>query len=958
MKVTKSHAAMAALALLAGAMGVVVTASPVSAALSGATSTTTTSVTAGTTAALDGLGITAGDADQVAITLSTTRGTLSVDTGTGITLAYGYASSGAEIAFSGTGAQVNAALDAVTLSTSSGDKGQSATVSILARPSGDVVFSAANEHFYEYISDPGVTWSSARDGATTHWFAGQQGYLATVPNAAVNDLIATRIDGASNVWLGGAAANEGSQRVWRWQAGPLAGDEFSTCSSTAYNFNCDFVGTSGAYQSWAPSEPNNWDDGYSMVGESYIVTNWSGDIGRWNDLPNSAGGISGYVVEYGDLPIGSTVPFAGVVNASSTVAITGTPDAPGSVTAVSGLGTLSVTFSAPTNTGGSAIDGYRVVRTPGSVTTACDESPCPITGLTPGQAYTFTVQAHNAYGWSSSSASSTSQVGTVPSNPAALPSSMLLGQAFSASAATAGYPAASYSVTAGSLPSGVTLNGSTGQVSGTPTAAGAWGFTITATNTHGTASASYTGTTGSVPTLVTTSLGSFVWHAAVDTTLVATGSPAGVWSVTSGSLPAGLTLESDGRLHGTPSTVGTFSATLTVTNVHGTDQHTYSATVQGATPTAPTPTRAIPGDTTLTIEFTAPVNDGGQIEDYQYSLDGGTSWVSRSDGEEGSPLVISGLTNGTSYTVLLRATNSGGPGTASSGIAGTAAAAPDAPVLTSVDHGNGSADVYFTVPASDGGSDVLWYEYTLDAGVTWVRPDGVLHTSPLTVYGLENGVQYSVKLRAVSAAGPGAASDALTLSPEVAPVPTTEGGGYPELSPGAGGATANGEPVDVDTSAGRTTWTAQGPDFSVTFGAYDGATRPVRVDPQAASFVAYVGGYLLASGEGFAPGTTVDLWLFSTPALLGTATVKADGTFSAMVPLPAGVAAGNHTLQVNGLSTSLSTVSATMGIKVARTVPSRLASTGADLPIGAAVALLVLGIPMVIVARRRTREDA
>ena len=39
-----------------------------------------------------------------------------------------------------------------------------------------------------------------------------------------------------------------------------------------------------------------------------------------------------------------------------------------------------------------------------------------------------------------------------------------------------------YAVAAGSLPSGLTLNTSTGQITGTPTAGGAYSFTITATD--------------------------------------------------------------------------------------------------------------------------------------------------------------------------------------------------------------------------------------------------------------------------------------------------------------------------------------------------------------------------------------------------------------------------------------------------------------------------------------------
>lgn len=55
-----------------------------------------------------------------------------------------------------------------------------------------------------------------------------------------------------------------------------------------------------------------------------------------------------------------------------------------------------------------------------------------------------------------------------------------------------------YSIASGSLPSGISLNTSTGAVTGTPTSAGqSYSFTIYATNSYGTASASFSGTVGS-----------------------------------------------------------------------------------------------------------------------------------------------------------------------------------------------------------------------------------------------------------------------------------------------------------------------------------------------------------------------------------------------------------------------------------------------------------------------------
>jgi hypothetical protein len=68
------------------------------------------------------------------------------------------------------------------------------------------------------------------------------------------------------------------------------------------------------------------------------------------------------------------------------------------------------------------------------------------------------------------------------------------------------------------------------------------------------------------------------------------------------------------------------------------------------------------------IQFTAPSNDGGSsITNYEYSVDNGVSWVTPSPAITASPLIItSGLTNCTSYQVMLRAVNISGSGASSS----------------------------------------------------------------------------------------------------------------------------------------------------------------------------------------------------------------------------------------------------------------------------------------------------
>lgn len=57
-----------------------------------------------------------------------------------------------------------------------------------------------------------------------------------------------------------------------------------------------------------------------------------------------------------------------------------------------------------------------------------------------------------------------------------------------------------YSVSSGSLPAGISLNSSTGAVTGTPTTAGSYSFTLQAANSYGSVSQAFSGTVAAAPT--------------------------------------------------------------------------------------------------------------------------------------------------------------------------------------------------------------------------------------------------------------------------------------------------------------------------------------------------------------------------------------------------------------------------------------------------------------------------
>ncbi len=141
---------------------------------------------------------------------------------------------------------------------------------------------------------------------------------------------------------------------------------------------------------------------------------------------------------------------------------------------------------------------------------------------------------------------------------------------FTAAGATG---AATWAVTAGSLPAGMALDGGTGILSGTPTVVGAFPFTVTATDSLGCTGSVAVTLTVVCPTIAISpgTLGNGIAGVAyAPVTLTQTGGVGAVtWAVTTGALPAGMTLApGTGVLSGTPTVTGTFNFVVTATDAN------------------------------------------------------------------------------------------------------------------------------------------------------------------------------------------------------------------------------------------------------------------------------------------------------------------------------------------------------------------------------------------------------
>ncbi len=166
------------------------------------------------------------------------------------------------------------------------------------------------------------------------------------------------------------------------------------------------------------------------------------------------------------------------------------------------------------------------------------------------------------------------------------PATATVGTAYTYTFAASGNPAPTFRVASGTLPAGMSLNTTTGVLSGTPTAAGPATFTVTATNgvSPDAVTPSLTITVNPAQTAPVFTASTPPATATVGTAytyaFAASGNPAPTFRVSSGTLPAGLSLNTTtGVLSGTPTAAGPATFTVTATNGVSPDAVTPSITI-------------------------------------------------------------------------------------------------------------------------------------------------------------------------------------------------------------------------------------------------------------------------------------------------------------------------------------------------------------------------------------------
>jgi len=200
-----------------------------------------------------------------------------------------------------------------------------------------------------------------------------------------------------------------------------------------------------------------------------------------------------------------------------------------------------------------------------------------------------------------------------------------------------------------------------------------------------------------------------------------------------------------------------------------------SAVTPAAPASAPTALVATHGNTTASIAFTPGSTNGGTLSNYKYSTDGGTNFTAFSPAQTSSPVSITGLTNGTTYSVKLKAVTQVGDGTASAAVSVTPSTVPGAPTSVTGTHGNASVALTWSAPSSTGGAAIDYYTayYSTD-GSTYTAFGSTFSSTSGTVTGLTNGLSYTFKVSAHNTNGNSALSAASSaVTPSTTPAAPT-----------------------------------------------------------------------------------------------------------------------------------------------------------------------------------------
>jgi hypothetical protein len=200
------------------------------------------------------------------------------------------------------------------------------------------------------------------------------------------------------------------------------------------------------------------------------------------------------------------------------------------------------------------------------------------------------------------------------------------------------------------------------------------------------------------------------------------------------------------------------------------EYNSYIAAVPKKIPGKPLSVSAVGGNAQATVSFTAPTDLlVSPILSYTVVSTPGNIRVTGTS----SPITVTGLTNGLTYTFRVFATTSFGNSELSDpSNAITLGSVPGPPTSVTATTVTYNSITLTFVAGSNGGSPITNYKYSTDDGVSYTAFNPPVITSPVTITGLSPSTTYRVILVAVNALGDGAEStgfDVTTDGPPAAP---------------------------------------------------------------------------------------------------------------------------------------------------------------------------------------------
>jgi trimeric autotransporter adhesin len=498
----------------------------------------------------------------------------------------------------------------------------------------------------------------------------------------------------------------------------------------------------------------------------------------------------------------------------------GVPDAPARPIVLSGNTQITVTFSAPANNG-TLITNYTTtcVSPDGGIpgTNTATTSSIVVTGLTNGESYTCGATATNAVGTSPPSLDSIvivpAAVPDAPARPTVVRGNTQITVTFAAPANN-GNPINSYATTCTSSDGGTagTNSSATSPIVVTGLTNGnTYTCTVTATNTVGT-SAPSPASIVAVPAAVPDAPARPIVGRGGGQITASFIPPAD-----NGSAITSYTTTCDSSDGGAPGTEFGSTSPLVVTGLTNGSSYTCSATATNAVGTSPPSPDSIvivpagvpdaaarpivlSGDTQITVTFSAPANNGNPITGYATSCTSSDGGAPGANSGSSSPLLVTGLTNGNTYTCTVTATNGVGTSPPSqASITAVPATIPNAPPPPTVTRGNTQITVTFSAPASDGGAPITNYTATCASSDGGAPGTASASASPIAVNGLTNGHTYTCTVtttNAVGTSGPSAASNSATpATVPNAPSQPTVSGGDSEINVWFGAPSNGGSPI-------------------------------------------------------------------------------------------------------------------------------------------------------------------